>query len=412
MLNKLRISFVKNAMLSVVIVLAAILGLTILVAYRLTTSVSDQILTELSETDGIGFPIDTVIPENIQMNARYFIVKLDSSDNIIAFNNIHCSDINQNEAKVIALQVSKSKTMSRNQYLGIYRYLVTINDNNTASRLDDVKTIIFLADSERNNVFKIVLLGSLIVFITIIIGVLILLLSFSKRAIDPIAATLAKQKKFITNASHELKTPLTVIAANNELIEMDHGESEETRIIAQEVKNMVDMTKNMTLLAKVDETATATKKKFNLSEAAFETIMPYKSLYKRRNIIFDYHIKDNIIIKADERVIRDCLVILLDNANKYAKTFIEFEVTSDKTKIKIASKNDTKGISKGDLSKYSERFYRTDEVRGENISGSGVGLSILKDAVSMYDGDLKLYSNDGIIFSVEIIIRKVLINSK
>ena len=140
--------------------------------------------------------------------------------------------------------------------------------------------------------------------------------------------------------------------------------------------------------------------------------MYVQHLYKRRNIVFDYHIKENIVIKADERVIRDCLVILLDNASKYAKSHIEFEVTSDKSKIKIASNNDTTGISKGNLSKYAERFYRTDEVRAENISGSGVGLSILRDAVDMYNGDFKLYSEDGIIFSVEIIIRKVLVNSK
>lgn len=412
MLNRLRLSFVKNAMLSVIIVLAAILGLTIVVTYHLTTRVSDQVLNELSETNGVGFPADSDIPEIIQDSARYFIVRLDNDDKRISFDNIHCNEVSQIEGMNLALQVSKSRTLSSNQYLGTYRYLVSIDNKNTLTKTDDIKTIIFLEDGERNNIFKTILLGAFIVFVSIILGVWVLLLSFSKRAIEPIAATLEKQKKFITNASHELKTPLTVIAANNEILEMDHGESEETRIIAQSVKNMVDMTNNMTLLAKVEETATSTKSIFNLSEAAFETIMPYKSLYKRRNIVFDYHIKENIVIKADERVIRDCLVILLDNASKYAKSHIEFEVTSDKSKIKIASNNDTTGISKGNLSKYAERFYRTDEVRGENISGSGVGLSILRDAVDMYNGDFKLYSEDGIIFSVEIIIRKVLVNSK
>lgn len=412
MLNKLRKSFVKNAMLSVFIVLCVILGGTSLMTYHVVTESSDKILTELAKTDGDGFPLDTTIPKNMMESSRYFVVKINNLDKIVSVNTIHADNISDFRAASLGLEVSLSKTMTKNQYFNEYRYLITTNDQGTEDTSDDIKTIIFLSDMERYTLFKTVLIGSAVLLVSIMLGVWILLLSFSKRAIEPLANTLEKQKKFITNASHELKTPLTVIAANNELLELDHGESIETTIIAQEVKAMVEMTKNMTLLAKVDESAIAVKKKFNLSSAAFETIMPYNSLYKRKNLVFDYHIKDNIIVNADERIIRDCFVIILDNANKYAKSFVEFEITSDKTKIQIIARNDTNGISKGDLSKYSERFYRTAEVRGENIGGSGIGLSILKDTVNMYDGDLRMYSDDGLIFNVEIVIRKIIINNK
>ena len=212
-----------------------------------------------------------------------------------------------------------------------------------------------------------------------------------------------KQKKFITNASHELKTPLTIINTDIEIIEMDNGVDEWSTSIKDQVNRLTVMTNQLVTLSKLDENNKANYpfRVFWFCENVHKSVDAFAPLYEKQGLSLTSNITDEILIKGNEPLIDQLIYILLDNANKYTKDKGQIAVSLTKTnknQILLSVSNDIEEDSQIDVEQLFDRFYRAPTAK---TSGSGIGLSIASEIVKLHKGPISAYiENNKIHFEV------------
>lgn len=224
-------------------------------------------------------------------------------------------------------------------FTDIYRYKV--------ADCEDGTRIIFVDCRQELESFRNTLVYSVGVSLLGFLAVFMLVLFWSKKIFKPVAESYAKQKRFITDASHEIKTPLTIIDANTEVIEMVNGESEWTKNTRDQVKRLTALTNQMVALSRLDENPEPKEKaKFDLSDVAYEVIDHFSSLSEVRGKKISADIEDGIKYVGDENSIRQLISILVDNAMKYAveSADISISLKRDGRKVKFVLKNLTDGM--------------------------------------------------------------------
>ena len=225
----------------------------------------------------------------------------------------------------------------------------------------------------------------------------------TNKTIKPIKESFEKQKEFIANASHELKTPLTIIRTNTSLVLSNSSEtvgsqSKWLNYINNQIERMSKLIDEMLSLAKLD-----TGKEleefivFDISKLINNVLLTFEAVLFENNIELSSNIEEDITIKGDRESIKKVFIILLDNAIKYTNKNgkIDVELNKDKNKIKLKIKNTGEGIKKEDLDKIFERFYRLDTSRARDTGGYGLGLSIAKSIVESHNGKIYAESNIG-----------------
>lgn len=231
----------------------------------------------------------------------------------------------------------------------------------------------------------------------------------SKWAIKPVAKAWNQQKQFIADASHELKTPLTVIMTNVELLKLPQISHKEQETFLQNIHLMSTQMKHLIeellTLAKSDyqKNAFLNKKLFNLSDLVVDTCISFEGPFIERGFTLKRLVELDIMICGNQEAIRQVLGILLDNARKYSAEgstpFMElYSKNCKKCCVKISSHGTE--ISKEDLKKIFQRFYRLDKSRNRSVeyeSGSfGLGLSIAESIIHMHKGKIWAESQNGI----------------
>ena len=396
MLKKLRLKFIISAISSVTIFLGLILMIVNLINYSNVADQADMVTSKLIEEGGKFNPEfkpnDEFIPKDfnderkeMRFDTRYFSVKLTKKGEIIA-TNINTISYTEAEAQEFALSVYEN--YGKTGWLGDFRYRV--------SEKVDGEVIVVAADFSRELApSRTVLYTSLIVFGAGLLLSLIFLIGISNIVINPVKDAIEKQKEFISNASHELKTPLTVISANNELIEIRDGESEETDTISRQIRKLSMLVKSLNNLANIDEIDKIVEfKKINLSNLLTESIEPFKELFNKDGKELSLNIEKDIEYKGNESYLKELFSIIIENAYKYTKSKAEISLKLEENRITILEKNDGEDIKDGNLDEIFERFYRSDDVRAKAIEGSGLGLSIAKEIVSLHGGRIKAKGED------------------
>ena len=385
MIKKLRIKFVIISMISILIVLSIIMFSINISNYQSVSNQTDDILNTLYENGGEFFKNNEFPPKDdikdkdkknpeMMYETRYFTVKIkeDSSGNKTY--EVHMDFIKAIESEEKAISyANKALNSYKRGYIGVYRYLYGTKDN---------ETIIIFVDCTRGlDNAKSFLISSLIISTLGYIGVFLLILLASRYVFKPVDEAYQKQKRFISNASHELKTPLTIISANNELIELEHGPDESTNAINRQIKRLNQMVSSLSLLSKLEEKKKIDNvSKFSLSEAVVDTI---DDLNISSKIILDLKINENITYVGEEGLIRQLISIVLDNAIKYSESFIKIDLYNDNKNIIFEVINDCYEIEDGNHSEVFERFYRSDNIRSKT-EGSGIGLSIAKEIIDLH----------------------------
>jgi signal transduction histidine kinase len=215
--------------------------------------------------------------------------------------------------------------------------------------------------------------------------------------IDLLQANFEKQEQFVTNASHELKTPLTVIESYASLLKRKGLErpdlfDESIEAIHSEAIRMREMTEQMLLLAKHQEKWNIEKENVNLTDIMAELAKVYKNAYNRTVEIYS---GDAIEAVTDVQKLKQLLFIFLDNARKYSDELISVYIgqTSNEAYIRIEDSGD--GIPKAELPKVFDRFYRVDKARNRKQGGSGLGLSVAKEIADAIDVRIEMDSLEG-----------------
>lgn len=231
-------------------------------------------------------------------------------------------------------------------------------------------------------------------------------LVLSKIIIKPVESSIDEQKRFIADASHELKTPLTVISANNKIL-LDKFKKNKDAVewlesSQEEIKDMNLIVSDMLALAKTDSKENITKKKANISKIAKQVCLQFDAVAYDKNIFLNFDIADDLEFVCNEVLIKRLFVILVDNAIKYEQYggSVNIKLFKENDKYIFLVKNSGSLIPSEDLPHIFERFYRVDKSRSS--SGTGLGLAIAKNIASIHGGNIIATSNEkeGTIFKV------------
>ena len=228
--------------------------------------------------------------------------------------------------------------------------------------------------------------------------VLLLVLFFSKRVFRPVAVSYEKQKQFITDAGHELKTPLTIIDANTEVLEMMEGENEWTVSIRKQVKRLTRLTQQMVALTRMEEGSGEEEMCIlNLSQVIQEAAEPFCQVAENEGKSLSIFVEPRIQGKGNEMQLYQLVSLLLDNALKYSLPESSINLTFRKKgkRAELMISNETDMVPKGNLDILFERFYRTDASRNSETGGSGIGLSVARAIVQRHRGRIQASSSDG-----------------
>ena len=218
----------------------------------------------------------------------------------------------------------------------------------------------------------------------------------------PVKNSFDKQKTFVADASHELKTPLAVIVASCDAYQNDKDEKWVNNI-KNESERMIKLVKELLDLAKTEEEQELVLSNNNLSEIVESSILTFESLFYDNNIKLKYDIEDNIKLPCNEDSIIELMSILIDNARKHTdengKVLVSLHKKNNinlrNKQIILEVKNSGKPIKKGDEEKIFERFYKVDSSRNRDSNNYGLGLAIAKNIVTKHNGTIEAFSNKG-----------------
>ena len=231
------------------------------------------------------------------------------------------------------------------------------------------------------------------------IALLILLTQLlSRRLVRPVEQMISSEKKFMSNAGHELKTPLTVISANTQLLEAEIGDNRHLQYIRQETEHMIAMVNKMLTLMRLDTPMEQTEyRKFCVDESLLDVIYPMESVAYEKKLTMDIDVQEQMQMIGDEDQIKNLMSILLDNAISYTPEGgnIAIRASLRARRFTLCVSNTGEPIPKEQQEKLFERFYRMDEARGDNGSHFGLGLSIAGSIVANHHGKIWVESRDG-----------------
>lgn len=232
-----------------------------------------------------------------------------------------------------------------------------------------------------------------------LIGSFLIVLFWSRRAIQPEIENARRQKQFITNASHELKTPLAVIRANTEVIEMLQGESEWTQSTMSQVDRMDGLVQNLVMITRAEEREDRTSMgSIDVGRVVVDSVDPFRALARQEKKELVCNVDEDVHMVADASAIQQLCTILVDNAIKYCDGggLVEVELTQPrKGRVVLAVHNTFADGKKVQFNRFFERFYRDDEAHS-NGGGYGIGLSVAESICMRYGGSIKASWKSGV----------------
>ncbi len=345
---------------------------------------------------GISERHDGQFTPETPFSTRYFMIKYNSAGELTDSQFDRIAAVTEDDAaEYIAIATKHGEGYG---YISGYKYCV----KNTG---DDEYTAVFLDCYRDMRNLKITAVLSLAAVIACVAVVYVIIVLCSRRAIDPLVKSAEKQKQFITDAGHELKTPITVIATSLKVLEMETGKQKWIDKAQAQTERLTELVNSLVALAKTDEGASFRLAKFDISETLSETAESFADYAETKGHVLKTDIPDGIIYNGDEYAVRQLVSVLIDNAVKYASegSSIEFSLSKEKKGVSIRCKNECDGIDTSKLDKLFDRFYRADESRSSS-GGFGIGLSLAKSIAEGHHGSIKAASPDGrtVIFTAEL----------
>ena len=348
--------------------------------------------------DGAGINLEHVPIRHFEgmtaespFDTRYFTVTI-SGGQVADVNIARIAAVGTKRASRIASELySKGWTSG---FSGNYRYTATVQGDET--------TYVFVDCSRELASFHSFLGASVAISCIGWLAVLAIVAVASGVVIRPMVESYSKQKRFITDASHEIKTPLAVIDAANEVQEIESGESEWTQSIHEQVARLTALTERLVFLARMDEgSAGFTMAAIDLSEAVDKAAAPFESVAVSRGKRLSMSIASGVRVHADAAAVAQVVELLLDNATRYASEGSVIELSlravsrgAGKGAAELVVTNAVDELPEGDLDRLFDRFYRADVSRSSKTGGSGVGLSVVRAIAEAHGGTAAVFGHD------------------
>lgn len=392
MIKKLKLKFILISLLSVFFVLFVTIGSINLSNYvMIENDASSSLTTIINEGINNNPDMNNIGPgpgdrgrDDPTMKERYFIVSFDSNGNINNFDYRHIFSISEQSGNELATKIYKDE-ISGGKYEE-YRYKKVVKDDGfTYVAVVDVK--------ERIDNFKNFLVLSTSVSLGAYLVLTVLIVFASQVVFKTSIESYKKQKQFITNASHELKTPLTIISADLDIIEMDNGKNEWSESIRDQITRLTNMTNQLVTLSKLneDDVSNYPFASFSLSSIAKKVSESFITSFNKENISFSVEEDEDINYFGNQYLIEQLIYIFLDNSLKY--TGGENKVSSlkvfsnKKNKVVLTFINSLDKDDEVDPTQVMDRFYRSPSNKKE---GSGIGLSIASEIIALHKGKIEV----------------------
>ena len=316
------------------------------------------------------------LPRETAFSARYFTVETDAAGNVIRIDRDKVAYVSEEEAEIIVTEAKGEKGFVEN-----YRYL-------RRETAEGGYRYFFLDCEKELDACRTFIVSSAIITVIGLAVIALLIILLSKKALAPVEESYKKQKQFITDAGHELKTPLTVISANAELLELDVGEDNEwLQSIKGQVQKLSSLTKELVYLSRMDEgEGRVEKAPFSLESALEDCAATFReaAMVAGKEIKLDL---EEVTMNGNEEMLRRAFTLIIDNAVKYAES-PEISVTLRKDgKKAIIEEINASSLEKGEHPELFERFYRPDASRSSATGGHGIGLSVVKAIAEAHGGE-------------------------
>ncbi len=411
MIKTLQKKFVFTAMTAISVLILLLLG-AINVAniifvgkeidktLEIITDMETGIKSQTPKFDPVPHNPPTGMPKNdydVFMSSNFFVVRFDSQGNIVYTDVSRTSSLSEEEAQNLALQIYNSG----NETGKIQRFRYMVRNNYETSG----KTAVFLDTSgESFSYFRVLVLSASIGLVCWVL-MLVFVILLSRKAIRPIAENIEKQKQFITNAGHEIKTPLAIIQSNTEAMELYNGENKWSRNIKEQTVRLSTLMKHLLTLARMDEGASQINPaNFSLTDTLKKIVNSFLQSVEEKKICLWTEIQDDVSLYADRLQIEQLLTILVDNAVKYTDDSGTINVFLEKSDNHVTLKiqNTCTNLPEVSPEKLFDRFYRGDSSRNQKQGGYGIGLAIAKSITEANKGKISAFyiGSDSICFSV------------
>ncbi len=379
--TKLRVRFILLAMLSLLLIQSVIVSVSIYHNYQDLVAKSDILISQ--------------IHNNPSGSSRYFSVKIPAGKDTVYPDVVQHVSITAEDATDFA-----QSALAKNQEKGFidsYRYHIYRNENGTKIYFLFREFSIEMCKTAAENMILVSLIG--------LVAIGALLLPVSGWVVKPLVDNHNKQKQFVTAASHELKTPLTIISTNAQLLESEIGRSDWLDGIQKQIAHLTQMTHDLVVLSKAEEYDNPLlRENFSFSNALRDVVEIYRVIAEQNGIRMEHTFADDIMYSGSRAEVQQLLQILLDNACKYCPKdgFIRVNAKQSFHGVKFCVENTTEPLSTGTAQGLIQRFHRGENAKGK--TGFGLGLSIAEAIANRYNGHLTVSAATKGAFRVEVVL--------
>lgn len=411
MIRKLKIKFVLLTMTSLLSLLVFIVGGMNIMNYVSVVEDADDVLSMLSYNEG-RFPESGKEPgafgaekfeglhrhmsPEIPYESRFFSVVLDEDGEAIHVELSQIVSVDREDA--IAYAQKAVNDHSGRGFIFDLRYVCIKEGDSTR--------IIFLDCGRKLEAYFSFLFISLVMSVLGYLAVFVVVVIFSGKIIRPIAESYKKQKRFITDAGHEIKTPLTIINANVDVLEMEIGEDNECLTdIQTQTKRLTSLTNDLVYLSRMEEMEDGLQMiEFPVSDLISETVYSFKTPAIMQNKELEVQIQPMLTMNGNAKALEKLVSILMNNALKYSpegsRVSVHFGISGKQLALSVENVS-TYFIQKENINQTFERFYRLDASRNSETGGHGIGLSMAQAIVNAHKGEIKAWTKDGRTFGVK-----------
>ncbi|MCD7767269.1 MAG: HAMP domain-containing histidine kinase [Oscillospiraceae bacterium] len=395
MIDELRKRMIVISSIAVLFVFSGILAAMAIFSVRQLNNRMDFMAERISDGNGIFLPFDQENPlpagaenypgfftEETPFSARFFTVWFDSDGDFAQANLSSISSVDEKTAVEYAGAVLENG--SRRGWYGSFRYHIF--------DAQDGIGVVFVDGSMNRATTKAFVLTAAAVTLGGAALILIFIVVASRRAVRPLAQSYEKQTQFVTDANHELKTPLTLILTNIDIVEQELGHSEWLDDIRAEGKRMSELVGHLTALSRLDEGDLPVEKTvFSFTEVCQDTVSEFSALIDQKQLRLTALIQPNVSYCGEEAAIRRLVSILMDNAVKYCDPAGSVMLSLEKKRHPVlVVENTCQDVASLELDRLCDRFYRADRARTAG-TGFGIGLSLAKAIAAAHHGSIRAY---------------------
>ncbi|MGH4037839.1 MAG: sensor histidine kinase [Sphaerochaeta sp.] len=388
------ISVAMAAMSIVILIIALIINVSVYVSSNTQLNkMADYLLDNggsfpdrfyLQTHNDLGFDVSI----ESKYETRFFSAKVDEYGNILDLDLDNIAEITDSEAQSYIQNALKKG--SKHGYISHYKFAVKQNGDDTLLVFINASQILRTISDVRSVTVLIAAVGLLIL--------LLLIIALSNKAIQPYIDNIERQRQFVMDAGHEIKTPLAVISADVEVIEMANGESDWTKSIKGQIIRLDGLIKQLLSLSKLENISNKDEStvKIDFSSLTVQLCSDFKGLASSKHSTIEMDVDEGITILGQHDKIEQLISLLVENATKYAKGngIINVSLKANKKHATFKITNQCEGISNSNLANLFERFYRGDKSHNNIIEGYGIGLSVAQAIAASHKGKIIASLND------------------